>query len=95
MAIFYGLSESEKELQKQYPDKINNMEQVPKAFDEIQQELDAIKTDGFFSSIKQWNKYRKINKFQKTQLFYVGALGENKVLQELDDDYHIICGVKI
>ena len=42
-----------KKLQKQYPDKINNMEQVPKAFDEIQQELDAFKTDGFFSSIKQ------------------------------------------
>ena len=28
MAIFYVLYESEKELWEQYPDKINNMEQV-------------------------------------------------------------------
>jgi hypothetical protein len=33
MAIFYGLFESEKEIRKHHPDKIMNIEEVPKVFD--------------------------------------------------------------
>jgi hypothetical protein len=55
------------------------MEQVPQAFDEVKQELDSIKTEQFFSSIRRWNKNRKISKFHKTKSFYTYALGENEV----------------
>ena len=98
MAIFYGLADSEKELQNKYPNRFTNMDDVPKVLDEIEKELDAIDTEGFFSSIKRWNKNRKINKFHHAKMFHTGAIGENKVvskLQELSDDYHIICGVNI
>ena len=80
MVIFYGLAESKKELSKQYPDKIMNMKEVSKA-NEIEKELDNIQTEGFFSSIRKWNKNRKICKSHKTKLFYVGVLGENEVLK--------------
>jgi hypothetical protein len=43
------------------------MEQVPQAFDEVKQELDSIKTEQFFSSIRRWNKNQKISKFHKTK----------------------------
>lgn len=98
MAIFYGLAESEKELLKRYPDKISKIDDVPKALDQIEQELDSIDTEGFFSQIKRWSKNRKMNKFHDTKLFHAGALGENELvtkLQELSDDFHIICGVNI
>tara|TARA_Y100001936_G_C16090013_1_gene685246 strand:+ start:704 stop:1384 length:681 start_codon:yes stop_codon:yes gene_type:complete len=98
MAIFYGLAESEKEVLSQYPGRIENMEQAGNAFDEIEKELDSIDTGGFFSKYKRWNKNRKMNKFHKTKLFYGGALGENQVikkLEELSDEYHVICGANI
>lgn len=58
-----------------------NMKDVSAAFGEIEEESDSIKTEGFFSSIRRWNKNWNINKFHKTKLFYVGALGENEVLK--------------
>ena len=42
MAIFYGLAESEKELLKKYPDKISKIDDVPKALDQIEQELQEL-----------------------------------------------------
>jgi hypothetical protein len=32
------------------------MKEVPTAFGEIEEESDSIKTEGFFSSIRRWNK---------------------------------------
>lgn len=99
MAIIYGRSESEKELLGKYPKEVQNIEDIPRAHQEYKERVKRKET-GFFGGIKQWNKQRQLDKFEKNKSspFQAGARGELRVLDELsklNDDYHIFCGVNI
>ena len=99
VAIIYGRAESEKELLKKYPKRVQKIEDIERVHQEMKEEL-KVKEKGFFGGIKQWNKQRQVNKFEKNKNnpFHAGAKGELSVidkLSELSDDYHVLCGLNI
>lgn len=100
MAIVYGRADSEKQLLKNYPKRVKNIEDIPKVHEEMKEEFEKAETKGLVAKIQKWNKKRQINKFEKNKdnPFHAGAKGENKViekLEELSDNYHVLCGVRI
>lgn len=99
MAIIYGRPESEKELLNQYPKEVQSIDDIPRVHEEFKEKVKK-KEIGLFGGIKQWNKQRQLNKFEKNKSspFQAGARGELKTLEELSklsDDYCIFCGVNI
>jgi len=99
MAIIYGRADSEKQLLDKYPKHVQKIEDIPKVHQELKDKL-KIKEKGFFGGIKQWNKQRKVNEFEKNKddPFHAGASGELQVLDKLSkisDDYHVLCGLNI
>tara|TARA_Y100001936_G_scaffold250855_1_gene304875 strand:+ start:60 stop:764 length:705 start_codon:yes stop_codon:yes gene_type:complete len=100
MAKIYGIPDSEIELLKKYPNRVKSAEEIPRVHQEMKKELDEMSTKGLFSRIVRWNKKRQLNKFEnnKDSLFHAGLVGEKFVVQtlsKLDDDFHVLCGVKI
>jgi len=99
MAIIYGRAESEKQLLKKYPKRVQKIEDIPKVHQEMKVELKA-EDKGFFAGFRRWNKQRQVNKFEKNKEnpLHAGAGGELEVLDrlsKLSDDYHILCGLNI
>lgn len=99
MAIIYGRPESEKELLSKYPKEVQSIKDIPRVHEEFKEKVKQ-KESGLFGGIKQWNKQRQLNKFEKNKSspFQAGARGEIKTLEELsklNDDYHLFCGVNI
>lgn len=98
MAIIYGIADSEQHLLNKYPNRVKSAKDFPQVHQEIKEEIDKMDTKGFFSKIKIWNKKRHLKNLEKVKMFHIGAKGENMVvekLEELDDSYHVLCGVKI
>jgi len=97
MAIIYGRADSEKQLLNKYPKQVEKIEDIPRVHQEMKEKL-KIKEKGFFGGIKQWNKQRQVNKFEKNKddPFHAGASGELQTLDklsQLSDKYHVMCGV--
>ena len=100
MAIIYGIPDSKRRLLKKLPDEVKTIEDIPRVLKEKKQEFDSIEDDGFTNRLKRWNKKRQINQIEKNKgsPLHRGAKGESivlKKLSELDDDYHVLCGVRI
>lgn len=99
MAIIYGRADSEKQLLNKYPKEVKKIEDIPKVYEQMKEELNR-EDRGFFAGFRKWNKQRQVNKFEKNKdsLFHAGADGENRVirkLSELSDDCHVLCGIRI
>ena len=99
LAIVYGISDSERQLLNKLPGEVKNIDDISRVKKEFEKKLKK-KDNGFFSGLRKWNYQRQINKFEKNEdnPFHAGTSGENKVIEELsklDDNYHILCGVRI
>jgi len=99
VALIYGRADSEKQLLSKYPNRVKKIEDIPKVYEEMKNEL-KVEEKGFFAGFRRWNKQRQVNKFEKNKdnLFHAGADGENKVIEKLSnlsDSYHVLCGVRI
>lgn len=98
MAIIYGRPDSEKQLLDLYPKRVKKFEEIENAHRKLSNELNAI-DDRFFAGIRRWRKRRKIETFERNRKnpFYPGAKGEIETLEkvsQLDDHYHVLCGVQ-
>lgn len=99
MAIVYGIADSERQLLNKLPGEVKNIDDIPRVKKDFEKKLNK-KDTGFFAGIRKWNYQRQINKFEKNEdnPFHAGTKGENKVIEELlklDDNYHVLCGVRI
>jgi hypothetical protein len=99
VAIIYGRADSEMQLLSKYPNRVEKIEDIPKVYQEMKDEL-KVEEKGFFAGFRRWNKQRQVNKFTKNRNnpLHAGAKGENKVIEKLSslsDDYHVLCGVRI
>ena len=100
MAIIYGITDSERRLLKKLPDEVKTIEDIPRVLKEKKQEFDSIEDDGFVNRIRRWNTKRQITRIEKNKgsPLHRGAKGEILVLDklsELDDNYHVLCGLRI
>ncbi|HUU47574.1 MAG TPA: nuclease-related domain-containing protein [Nitrosopumilaceae archaeon] len=98
MAILYGMADSERNLINNLPSEVKTIDDIPRVKKEFEKKLK--KDTGFFAGIRKWNYKRQINKFEKNEdnPLHAGTKGENKVIDELlklDNNYHILCGVRI
>ena len=100
MAIIYGYADTEKRLLDKLPDEVESLDDLDKVHKEMKEEFYSIEDKGIGNKFSRWKKKRQINKIEKnknTPLHY-GAKGELKVLNklsELDDNYHVLCGVNM
>lgn len=99
MAIIYGSTDSEKQLLKNYPKEVQNIDDIPQMHKKFKAKLDE-PVSGIFTPIRKWNRKRQVNKFEKNKnnAFHAGARGEISVidkLAQLNDNYHVLCGVRI
>jgi len=100
VAIIYGYADTEKRLLDKLPNQIESIDDIDKVHKEMKDELNSIEDEGIRNKFSRWGKKRQINKIEKnknTPLHY-GAKGELKVLDklsELDDSYHVLCGVNM
>lgn len=99
MATIYGIPDSEVKLLDLYPKEVQKIEDIDKVHQRIKDEL-AAPHNGFFGTIKKWNKKRQLNRFEKNKddPFHAGAHGELQVLgklEKLSNDFHVFCGLKI
>jgi len=100
MAIIYGITDSERRFLKKLPDEVKTIGDIPRVHQEMKQDFDSIEDKGIGNKFKRWNKKRQINKIERNKgsPLYRGAKGELKVLEklsELDDNYHVLCSVRI
>jgi len=99
MAIIYGIADSEKNLLKKLPGEVRNFEDMDRVKRDFENKIKQI-DDGFFAGLKKWNYKRQVKKFDKAREnpLHPGTSGETKVIEELiklNDNYHVLCGVRI
>jgi len=99
MAILYGMADSERQLLNNLPGEVKSIEDIPRVKKYFERKLKK-KDTGFFAGIRKWNYQRQINKFENNEdnPLHAGTKGENKVIDELlklEENYHILCGVRI
>ena len=100
MAIVYGYADTEKRLLDKLPDEIESIDDIDKVHKEMKDEFYSIEDKGIRKKFIRWKKKRQINKIEnnKNTPLHYGAKGELKVLDklsELDDNYHVLCGVNM
>ena len=100
MAIIYGIADTEKRLLDKLPKEVESVEDIPKVHKEMNEEYDSMETRGTMAKFRRWNKKRQIKNIDRIKYspLYRGTKGELKVLnklKELDDTYHVLCGVKM
>ncbi len=99
MAILYGIADSERQLLNHLPGEVKGIDDIDRVKKQFQRKLKK-KDTGFFAGLRKWNYQRQINKFENNEdnPLHAGTRGENKVIDELlklDENYHILCGVRI
>jgi len=100
MAIIYGRADTEKRFLDKLPNEVQKIEDIPRVHQEMKAELAGMETRGLISKFKRWNKKRQINKIEKNRNSPLrrGVTGELKVLDvlsQLNDDFHVFCGVHV
>jgi len=100
VAIVYGYADTEKRLLDKLPDEIESIDDIDKVHKEMKDEFYSIEDKGIRKKFIRWKKKRQINKIEnnKNTPLHYGAKGELKVLDklsELDDNYHVLCGVNM
>ena len=93
------MADSESNLLDKLPDEVENIEDIDRVKKEFEEKL-AKEKSGFFAGFRKWNSKRQISKFENNEKnpLLAGAKGENKVIDELlnlDDSYHILCGIEV
>lgn len=99
MAIIYGRTDSEKQLLDLYPKQVQEIDDIDKVEEQMQEEL-MTEAKGIFDKFRKWRLKRQYKKFEekKDDPFHAGAKGENQVLDklsELSNEFHVLCGVRI
>ena len=99
MALIYGRADSEKQLLDLYPKQVQEIDDIDKVEEEMQEQL-KVESKGLFSKFQRWRLKRQYNKFEqhRDDPFHAGAKGENQVIEklsQLSDEYHVLCGVRI
>ncbi len=99
MAIIYGRADSEKQLLDLYPKRVQEIGDIDRVEEEMQEELKA-EARGLIAKFQRWQLKRQYRKFgeKRNDPFHAGAKGENQVLDKLSklsDDYHVLCGVRL
>ena len=66
MAVVYGISDSEYLLLRKYPKSVRKFADIPKAHQEL---IDELKEEpkGFFGKVKRFSKKRQLKKFKKNE----------------------------
>ena len=100
MAIIYGHPDSAKRFLEKLPDEVEKIGDISRVHQKMQNEFDSIEDSGFRNRFHRWRKKRQINKIEenKGSPLHKGAKGELEVLQklsELNNDFHIMCGVNV
>lgn len=100
MAIFYGVADSERQILDKYSKFVKKIEDIPRVYKELEAKVEVKDVKGVWQFSTKWVNKRRFNRLRKIikDPFYAGAKGENKVitqLSELNDDYHVFCGLKI
>jgi len=99
VAIIYGMADSEKRLINKMPNQVKKIEDIPKVQRHFQRKVKKADTQ-LFSGIRKWQAKRQLSKIRgkKGTPIHIGTKGENKVIEELsklNDNYHLLCGVRI
>ena len=99
MAIIYGRADSEKQLLDLYPKSVQEIADIDKVEEEMQEELKT-EDKGLFAKFQRWQLKRQYKKFQEKRddPFHAGAKGENQVIEQLSklsDEFHVLCGVRL
>jgi hypothetical protein len=99
MAIIYGRADSEKQLVDLYPKQVQEIDDIDKVEEQMQEELKA-EAKGIFAKLRKWQLKKQYKKFEENRddPFHAGAKGENQVIEklsQLSDEYHVLCGVRI
>ena len=99
MAIIYGRADSEKQLLDLYPKRVQEIDDIDKVEEEMQEEL-MEEAKGLVAKFRRWKLKRQYKKFEdnRDDPFHAGAKGENQVIEklsQLSDEYHVLCGVRI
>jgi hypothetical protein len=100
LVIFYGTSDSEKQLLSKYSKYINKIEDIPRVYQELESKVEVKDVKGVWQFSTKWVNKRRFNRFRKIikDPFYAGAKGENKVIAQLSalsNDYHVFCGLQV
>ena len=93
------MADSEKQLIKNMPNEVERIGDIPKVQRHFQRKVKKADTQ-LFSGIRKWQAERQLSKIRgkKGTPIHKGTKGENKVIEELkklNDNYHVLCGVRI
>ena len=93
------MADSEKQLIKKMPNEVEKIADIPKVQRHFQRKVKKADTQ-LFSGIRKWQAKRQLSKIRgkKGTPIHKGAKGENKVIEELsklNDNYHVLSGVRI
>ena len=93
------MADSERRFINKLPGEVKKIEDIPKVQRHFQRKIKKADTQ-IFSGIRKWQAKRQLSKFRgkKGTPLHKGTKGENKAIDELlklNDNYHILCGVRI
>jgi hypothetical protein len=93
------MADSEKQLIKNMPNEVEKMADIPKVQRHFLRKYEKADSQ-LFSGIRKWHAKRQLSKIRgkKGTPIHKGTKGENKVIEELkklNNNYHVLCGVRI
>jgi hypothetical protein len=93
------MADSERRLIDKMPDQVKKIEDIPKVQRHFRRKMEKAETQ-LFSGIRKWHYGRQLDKFKGTKGSpdHKGTTGENKLIEELlklNDNYHVLCGLRI
>jgi len=99
MAIIYGYPDTEKRLLDKLPNKVKSIDNISQVHKDMKDDYTLMGTS-LRNKFSKWKLKRQIKKIEenKDSPLHKGAKGEIKVLEklrELNDDFHIMCGLNI
>ena len=99
LAIIYGMADTEKRLLDKLPNKVKSLDDIFQVHKDMKDDYTLMGTS-LRNKLSKWKLKRQITKIEenKDSTLHKGAKGEIKVLEklsELNDDFHVMCGLNI
>jgi len=99
MAIIFGMADTEKRLLDKLPNKVKSIDDISQVHKDMKDDYILMGTS-LRNKLNKWKLKRQITKIEenKDSPLHKGAKGEIKVLEklsELNDDFHVMCGLNI
>jgi len=99
MAIIYGYPDTEKRLLDKLPKEVKSIDDIHEVHKDMKDDYTLMGTS-LRNKLSRWKLNRQIKKIEenKDSSLHKGAKGEIKVLEklrELNDDFHVMCGLHI